>query len=146
LEQLRNAALDELEAGGGPSCLHEIVDILIFPVTALKDEYYIRFVTLFGMTHRDLMLDAIDPAWNRAYGRCLDHLRRLLPQLSPALQNQRFVFMGAYLSAVLSARERALADHSRDHPMWSGSHGLEHFAQTIVAMLEAPLDLSAEEL
>lgn len=141
LERLRNAALDALEEKGGPSCLRDVVEILVHPVTALEDEYYVRFVTLFGMTHRDLMMDAIDPRWNRAYGRCLDRLRRLLPHLSPALQNQRFVFMGTYLGAVLSARERALADHSRAHPMWSDGHGLEHFIQTLIALLAAPADL-----
>ena len=143
LERLRNEALDALEARGGPQSLRDVVDILILPATALEDEFYISFITLFGMTHRDLMLNAIDPAWNRAYGRCLGHLRSLLPDLSPSVQNQRFVFMGAYLSAVLAARARALADHSREHPMWDGAHGLEHFAQTVVALLEAPLDLPA---
>jgi AcrR family transcriptional regulator len=146
LERLRNDALDRLEQDGGPHGVRDIVDVLVLPATQLMDEYFISFITLFGMTHRDLMLDAIDPAWNRAYGRCLGHLRRLLPEMSPALQNQRFVFMGAYLSAVLAARARALADHSREHPMWDGAHGLEHFAQTVVALLEAPLDLSAKAL
>lgn len=141
LESLRNEALDALEREGGPTCPREVVEILVRSVTALEDDYYVRFVTLFGMTHRVLLLDAIDPRWNRAYGRCLDHLRALMPHLSPALQNQRFVFMGAYLGAVLSARERALADRSRAHPMWSGGHGLEHFVQTVVALLEAPADL-----
>lgn len=143
LEQLRNAALDALEAEGGPRTVREVVDVLILPVTALGDRYYVRFITLFSMSHRDLMLDAIDPRWNRAYGRCLDHLRRLLSHLSPGLQNQRFVFMGACLSAVLSARERALADESRDHPMWGSEHSLEHFAQALTALLEAPVDLPA---
>lgn len=146
LERLRNEALDGLEALGGPGTVREVVDVLVFPASTLKDEYYISFITLFSMTHRDLMLDALDPTWNRAYGRCLGHLRRLLPALSLALQNQRFVFMGAYLSAVLAARARALADHSRDHPMWSSAHGLEHFAQTVAALLEAPLVLSGEAL
>lgn len=140
LEALRNDALDALEARGGPAGVRDVVDVLVLPVIALDDDYYVRFVTIFGMTHRDMMLDAIDPRWNRAYGRCLAHLRRMLTHLSPALQNQRFVFMGAYLSAVLSARERALADHSRDHPMWSNALGIEHFAQSLVALLEAPVD------
>ncbi|WP_336962677.1 helix-turn-helix domain-containing protein [Sphingobium aquiterrae] len=144
LENLRNDALDALEAQGGPSSVREVVDVLVRPVTALKDEYYVRFITMFSMTHRDLMLDAIDPRWNRAYGRCLDHLRRLMGHLSPALQNQRFVFMGAYLGAVLSARERALADHSRNHPMWGADYSLEHFTQSVVAMLEAPANLPHE--
>lgn len=140
LERCRNAELDRLEARGGPARLREVLDVLVMPVTSLHDTYYIRFITIFGMTHREMMLDAIDPAWNRAYGRCLDHLRRLLPQLSPAMQNRRFVLMGAYLSAVLSARERALADKSRDHPMWIGEQGMTDFVTTIVALLEATAD------
>jgi AcrR family transcriptional regulator len=146
LDGHRNAELDRLEARGGPRAIREIVDVLILPVVALEDEYYIPFIVMLAMTHRDLMMDAIDASWNRAYGRCLDHLRRLLPGLPPALQNQRFVFMGAYLSAVLSARQRALADHSRDHHMWGAEHSLEHFAQSLVALLEAPADLSSEAL
>lgn len=146
LERLRNAALDELEARGQPLSVRDIVDVLVFPATRLMDEYYISFIALFGMTHRDLMLDAIEPGWNKAYGRCLAHLRGLLPDIPASLQNQRFVFMGAYLSTVLAARARALADHSRAHPMWESRHGLEHFAQTVVALLEAPLDLSASAL
>lgn len=144
LDRLRNTMLDAIEAEGGPRCAGDIVAVLVRSVAALPDEHYVRFITMFGMTHRDLMLDAIDPAWNRAYGRCLDHLRRLLPALSPALQNQRFVFMGASLSAVLAARERALADHSRSHPMWIAPESLDHFVLMIAAMLEAPMGLPPE--
>lgn len=144
LERLRNAMLDALEADGGPHCIRDVISVLIRSVMALPGEHYVRFITMFGMTHRDLMLDAIDPEWNRAYGRCLDHLRRLLPQLSSGLQNQRFVFMGASLSAILSARERALADRSRSHPMWSAPESLDHFVQMLAAMLEAPVGLSDE--
>lgn len=146
LDRDRNAALDRLEAAGGPHDIREILEALIQPVLALRDEHYVQFIVLLAMTHRDMMLDAIDPAWNSAYGRCLDHLRRFMPDLSPALQNQRFVFMGAYLNAVLSARQRALADHSRNHPMWDSEGSLEHFQQTLVAILEAPANLPASPL
>lgn len=141
LDRDRNAALDRAEALGGPRTIREVVDILVQPVLDLNDEHYVQFVVIFAMTHRDMMLDAIDPAWNHAYGRCLDHLRRLTPHLPPAIQNQRFVFMGAYISAVLSARQRALADHSRDHPMWTSESSLEHFLQSLVALVEAQVDL-----
>ena len=146
LERERNAALDALEAQGGPHGIRDVVEILIKPVLALPDEHYVQFIVIFAMTHRDMMLDALDPAWNRAYGRCLDHLRRLMPHLPPVLQNQRFIFMGAYISAVLSARQRALADHSRNHPMWGSEASLEHFLQTLVALLDAPADLPPEML
>jgi AcrR family transcriptional regulator len=141
LDRARNDALDRLEAQGGPASIRDVVDILIHPVLGLPDDHYVPFIVIFAMTHRDMMLDAIDPAWNHAYGRCLDHLRRLTPHLTPALQNQRFVFMGAYVSAILSARQRALADHSRDHPMWGSDVSLEHFLQSLVALVEAPVDL-----
>lgn len=141
LDRERNAALDALEQRGGPRSIREVIDILIQPVLALPDEHYVQFIVILAMTHRDMMLDAIAPAWNSAYGRCLDHLRGLMPHLSPALQNQRFVFMGAYISAVLSARQRALTDHSRDHPMWGDEASLEHFMQSLVALLEAPVDM-----
>lgn len=141
LDRERNAALDVLEGGGGPHAIREVIDILVQPVLELPDEHYVQFIVIFAMTHRDMMLDSIDPAWNSAYGRCLDHLRRLMPHLPPVLQNQRFVFMGAYISAVLSARQRALADHSRAHPMWGSECSLEHFLQSLVALLEAPANL-----
>jgi AcrR family transcriptional regulator len=146
LDRHRNAELDRLEAQGGPETIRQVVDVLILPVVALDDDYYVPFIVMLGMSHRDLMMDAIDASWNRAYGRCLDHLRRLLPGLSPALQNQRFIFMGAYLGAVLAARQRALADHSRDHPMWGSQESLEHFAQSLVGLLEAPVELSSNAL
>ncbi|CAN5155154.1 hypothetical protein BH09PSE3_BH09PSE3_18030 [soil metagenome] len=146
LDHHRNSELDRLEALGGPHTIRQIVDILIFPVISLNDEYYVQFIVILAMTHRDLMMDAIDASWNRAYGRCLTHLRRLMPDLPVSLQNQRFVFMGAYLSSVLSARQRALADRSRNHHMWEAEHCLEHFAQSLVALLEAPLDIPPESM
>ena len=63
--------------------------------------------------------------------------------MSTARQNQRFVFMGAYLGAVLAQRQRVLADASRAHPTWRSDDTLDHFAQTVVAMLEAPVDAAA---
>lgn len=146
LDRERNAALDLLEQQGGPRTIRQVVNILVEPVLGLSDDHYVQFIVIFAMTHRDMMLDAIDPAWNRAYGRCLDHLRRLMPHLPPALQNQRFVFMGAYISAVLSARQRALADRSRAHPMWGSESSLEHFMQSLVALLDAPADLPKDML
>lgn len=145
LDRLRNTALDALEARGGPRNVRDVVDVLVESVTALSDDDYVRFITLFGMTHRDLMIEAIEPEWNHAYGRCLAHLRRLMPAMGAQLRNQRFVFMGALLSAVLSARARALADQTRVHAMWAGGVGLEHFTQVMTAMLEAGVDLTDSE-
>jgi hypothetical protein len=66
----------------------------------------------------DNAFDLTTRRWNSGFLRCLDHLRRLMPEMPAALKNQRFVFMGAYLGGVLAAREAQLADGSRDHPIW----------------------------
>ncbi len=96
---------------------------------------------MLTMTHRDLMMDALENRWNSGYQRCLEHLRRLMPPLPLALQNQRLLFMGAALGAVLAARQQAMADSSRIHLVWDSPISLEHFAQTLTALLGAPLEL-----
>lgn len=147
IDRRRNAELDAIEATGGPRTVRDVVDVLIFPATAEpNDEYYIRFIVMLTMTHRDLMMDALENRWNSGYRRCLDHLRALMPAMPRLLQNQRFVFMGAYLGSVLAARQQALADHSRAHPIWSAAFSLEHFAQSLTLVLEAPVTFSAEAL
>ncbi|MBK5263721.1 MAG: hypothetical protein JJE34_00600 [Alphaproteobacteria bacterium] len=142
----RNVDLDRLEAMAGPRTTRDIVDILVFPVTALHDDYYVQFIVMLSMTHRDLMMDAIENRWNSGYSRCLDDLRRLIPPMPTALQNQRFVFMGTYLGAVPAARQRALSDRSRSHPTWGSDVSLEHFVQSVTTVLEAPVNFPAEAL
>jgi AcrR family transcriptional regulator len=143
IDQRRNALLDELEAKRGPKTVREVVDVLIFPAADSDDHYYLRFIVMLTMTHRELMMDALENRWNSGYQRCLDHLRRLMPSMQPALQNQRLLFMGATLGAVLAARQQAMADDSRAHPVWDSPTSLEHFAQALTALLEAPLELPA---
>ncbi|NIJ41882.1 AcrR family transcriptional regulator [Parvibaculum indicum] len=143
IDEYRNALLDALEAQGGPSTVREVVEVLIrSSVRALEgsqlENSYNRFVTMLGMTHRDFFMETLDGKWNSGYLRCLDHLRRLETTLTPSALNQRFVFMGAYLGSVISAREAALSDASRQHPTWSADETLTHLAVTLTALLEAP--------
>ena len=108
IDQRRNDTLDKLEAAGGPADIRQVVDILIHAAVGMADDGgehgYSRFVVMLGMTHRQLFMDTLAGRWNSGYLRCLDHLRRLMPDMPLALKNQRFVFMGAYLGGVLAAR------------------------------------------
>jgi AcrR family transcriptional regulator len=146
----RNAYLDRLESVGGPKTIREVAEALVYPSINLAEETdtaedsYIRFIALLGMSHRDLFMEALENRWNSGYLRCLDHLRHLMPDMPEAAKNQRFVFLGAYLTGVIAAREAALADRSRPHPMWSAETTLRHFIDTITAMLAAPLDPSLD--
>jgi len=142
IDDRRNARLNQLESGGGPTDLRQVVDILILPAVDLSgsglEDSYSRFVVLLGMTHRDLFMSALEGRWNSGYLRCLDHLRLLMPDMPAALKTERLVFVGAYLGSVLAAREAALADHTRDYPTWSAAGTLDHFARTMTALLAAP--------
>lgn len=142
----RNAFLDRLEAEGGPNGIREVVEALVYPSINLAEETetaedsYIRFIALLGMSHREFFMEALENRWNSGYLRCLDHLRRLMPPMPAAAKNQRFIFLGAFLTSVIAAREAALADRSRPHPMWRSEATLHHFIGLLTAMLAAPLD------
>jgi AcrR family transcriptional regulator len=140
IDARRAGMLDRLEAQGGPAAVREVVDVLIRGAVDCgpDEDFYICFITMLSMTHRDLMMAALENRWNAAYRRCLEHLRRLTPQLTPAERNQRFMFMGSYLSTVLAARQRSLSDGSRPHATWASDQILQNFAHTVTAILEAP--------
>lgn len=148
IDRRRNDALDALEAEGGPRTIREVVDVLVQSSVNMGEDgdaegTYIRFVTMLGMTHRDLFIDALQGRWNSGYLRCLDHLRRLMPPMPGAMKNQRFIFMGAALGSVLSMREAALTDTVRDHPVWRSPTVIPHFVLSLTALLEAPADDAA---
>lgn len=146
IDMRRNARLDRLEAEGGPVGIAEVVEVLVYPSVGLAEEMgggddnYISFAFMMMMNHRELFMAAVGERWNSGYMRCLDHLRRMMPEMPPEAKNQRFVFMGGYLGSILSLREIALMDRSRPHKTWSADSTLDHFVRTICAMLEAPCD------
>ncbi|GAB5454185.1 MAG: TetR/AcrR family transcriptional regulator [Henriciella sp.] len=140
IDARRNDQLDALEVGGGPTSISQIVDILIYPSVNLAvpgdTDTYNRFLRMLTMAHSDLFYDALGSRWNSGYQRCLEHLRALMPSKSRTIQNQRFIFLEAYLGGVLSARETRLDDQSRAHSTWNDKSTLAHFAATVTCMLE----------
>jgi AcrR family transcriptional regulator len=131
--------LDELEAGGKPLEIRDIVQILIFAHADVHggpgEDTFSRFFQQAMTTHREWVRRANADELNSGYRRCLDHLRKLMPSMSVELEMQRFVFLGVCLRGVLAARESALSDVSRDHPTWNSELMLAHFAETLTAML-----------
>ena len=142
MDERRCAWLDSIEAAGGPTSVREVVEGMIRtsidPALPPGAESFNRFILLLTLAQRSFFMAALEGRWNVGYQRCLDHLRRLMPDMPMRLKNQRFVFLGATLGALLSAREAELADRSRPHPMWQADATLAHAAQLVAAMLEAP--------
>ena len=142
IDAARNAWLDDAEADGGPHSVEQVMSGLVR--TSLDNdppaggECYNRFLVGVQLVNRSLFEDAVKGRWNRGYQRCLDHCRRLLPAIAPRTMNQRLLFMGSAIGAILAARETELADQSRHHPMWSADATLDHIAQTLAAMIDQP--------
>jgi AcrR family transcriptional regulator len=139
IDDLRNALLDAAEAKGGPRTVEDVMRILI--QSSLPDasppwsDCYNRFVVGLQLSHRTLFMDALEGRWNAGYLRCLDHVRRLLPDVSHPILNQRLIFMGAAFGGVLASREQELADRTRAHRMWDDPATLDHLARSLGAML-----------
>jgi len=143
-DERRNAEIDEVQANGGPKSIEDITDILIFPAVRISrggkyfEDSYSRFATQVRDYHPALFADALANKWNSGYQKCLDELRKMLPDMPPLILNQRFSFMGAYLGSVLSTRERVLTDETRPAKLWASESTLHHFSQTMAAILTAP--------
>ena len=143
----RNAALDVLERDGGPRSVADVVHLLVSSsiapepadsAAATRSASYIRFINAVQVHHRQLFLDALQNRWNSGYLRCLRHLEALLPQMPPAVLNQRFIFMSIYLGSTLAARENALEHATRSSRLWRSGWALQNLVDSLCGLLEQP--------
>lgn len=141
IDARRNAALDRANAAGGPRTVLDVMAILVEtsvdPDPPEWGECYNRFVVGLQLSNRALFMDALAGRWNSGYQRCLDEVRRLMPQMPADILNQRLVFMGGAIGGILAGRETELADRSRDHPMWSDAQTLDRVARALAAIIES---------
>lgn len=140
IDERRNAALDRSVAAGGPRSIVEVMEILVEtsvdPDPPPWGECYNRFIVGLQLSNRALFMDALAGRWNSGYQRCLDEVRRLMPQAPSDLLNQRLVFMGGAINGILAGRETELADRSRQHPMWSHAETLGRVARALASIIE----------
>ncbi len=143
IETRRAGFLDRLEAAGGPSGIEQTVAAIVLPSARFADEdsvygsFFNRFLQQISITSIDLIDGTLEGQGNRAYQRCLTHLRAQLAGLSPAEQNRRFLFLGTYVGALLAQRDMMVADTVRQHPTWRSDAFLEDIICTGAALLAA---------
>lgn len=138
LDRRRREMLDELEIGGGPSTVREVLLILVMPVIELGDDErwrgYVRFTSNLQSTNRAMLRSALNSRWNAGYVACLAHLKRLLAHMPEPLMEQRLSILGIYANAILSAREAA-KDHksARQARFWDRPYTVENILDTLEA-------------
>ncbi|MDO9525699.1 MAG: hypothetical protein Q7J57_09215, partial [Gemmobacter sp.] len=146
--EARNRALDNMEAAGGPTCVADVVRLMLDTNIGVNPDItgatsgYMRFITVLQMNNRKLFMEALEQRWNSAYLRCQDHLRRLLSDMQPDIQpdvlNHRLVFMSLFMNMALSSRETALENAGRTGKLWARTGSLEQMTDCIVGLLTAP--------
>ncbi len=142
IDDRRRAALAELEGAGGPRTLREVLEVLVWPATSLgsadgEEDTYIRFISNLGLQQREVLDAVLGGKWNGGYQRCLFHIRRLLPGISPAILEQRLVFLSLSLRAIMAAREAAL-DRKRSHArFWTAPETMGNLLDALEAMLSS---------
>lgn len=146
IDERRNAALDQLEASGGPKTVRELTDILIFtavrmsPQQPSQEDSYSRFITHIGQHHPALFWDTLGDDWLRGFRRCFEHFRAFMPGLPEAVKTQRNQFVASYLGSVLSLRERTLTADEHAAGLWVQDGAFHHFSQTMAAIIEQPYE------
>lgn len=140
IDARRRALLDRAEAEPSGATLDHVVRAMILPSVDVpgelgEGETYLRFIGHLQAERRALFAEAAGSE-SPAYARCFDHVRRLLAHLPLPVINQRLLFAGLALQAILEAREAALdgAD-AHEHPYWTREGALDAIVDAIEAIL-----------
>jgi AcrR family transcriptional regulator len=142
IEARRRLFLADIEARGAPASVEQVVAAIVIPSAAFSDEddeygaYFNRFLLQLSAVDSLFVDRALEGRWNEGYQRCLAHLRRLMPNCPPRVQNRRFVFLGSYISGLLAQREAKMVDGLR-HPTWRARDTLDDIVRTAAALIEA---------
>jgi AcrR family transcriptional regulator len=135
-DQLRLELLDRLEASGRPIAVRDILRIFVsFPTQGRGS---MRLFTMLQTYRRDLMHTAIPGRWDRAYQRCVVHLRRLSPHLSEVVLMQRLYFLIPYLWTFLATREGGEDQAQFWKGFWALPYTMENFLDTAEGILNQP--------
>ena len=151
IDDRRRLMLDTIESSAKtPPTLRQVIEALVLPSINLPGEErgvgtYIRFINVLQMSHRQMFLDALDNQWNSGYLRCLALIRKLIPSVPPLILNQRLIFMGIYLPAILAAREAALDEQRGAHPFWSAPHTIENLIDSIEHLIDGPASMQSKQ-
>jgi AcrR family transcriptional regulator len=142
LDERRQGMLRDLEAGGGPQTIREVLLVLVMPVIELGDDDrwrgYVRFTSSLQASNRETLRSALNNRWNAGYVACFGHLKRMLV-LPATVVEQRLSIFSIYANAILSAREAALETRrNRNSRLWDRRFIIENILDTLEAVITCP--------
>ncbi|MCK9542725.1 MAG: TetR/AcrR family transcriptional regulator [Novosphingobium sp.] len=136
-EERRARDLDTLEASGKPITIREILRLLT-GVQGMDTVELHRLFTMLQIYRRDLMHTEIPGKWDTAYQRCVDHLRRLLPDHPPKVLEQRLYFLIPFIWTFMATREGGEDRAEFWKKFWADPSTLESFLDAAEGQLIQP--------
>lgn len=110
IDDLRNEALNEIEALGRKPTVHEVISLIIRSSIAPdveEGDRFLSFFTVFTVRNRQMFQRVVSNQLDLGYKRCIDHLRDLLPEMPRRILNERIVSMMLAIGNNLAAWEAA---------------------------------------
>lgn len=134
--------LSELNRNGGPKSVREIVRIIVrWPDPKFLSDpspTAARFLTSALFTRRRKVRELLTFMNFSVFGRMLDHIVELSPEIPSAVIRQRLIFFAWYVASAKSAHEAYLASNRR-YRIWTDFDPLRNIVDTATAMIEAPV-------
>ena len=136
-EERRARDLEALEASGKPITVREILRLLT-GTQGLDTVELHRLFTMLQIYRRDLMHTEIPGRWDTAFQRCVDHLRRELPEHPPKVLQQRLYFLVPFLWTFLATREGGEDRAEFWKSFWADPSTLESLLDAAEGLLVQP--------
>ncbi|MEO8723598.1 MAG: TetR/AcrR family transcriptional regulator [Sphingobium sp.] len=140
--------ISELDRNGGPSCVREIVDIIVRAPNA--DAYTDpaptahRFLASVLFVRRKELSSYMDQMNFLVFRRLLQLISNLCTHLPRAVVRQRLIFFAWYVLSVQAAHEAWRASRRRSD-VWTQTDPLLNLVETATALIEADVPTSTVE-
>ncbi len=137
--------LSELEKRGGPTCIRDVVEVLVrWPDTSTFTDpspTASRFLSSLLFTRRHMVREFLERMNFSVFARLLDYIQDLHSDLPPAVIQQRLIYFAWYLISTKSAFESYQAA-GRKNTIWTEFDPMENLVDTATALIEAPYSMT----
>jgi AcrR family transcriptional regulator len=141
IDEQRQAMLDQLEEEGEIT-VRKLMEALVLPVLGLDSvtgqATYVRMIANLQLNNRAALREALAGTWNTGYRRCMEHMARLIPQISGPILEQRLSLSSMAGNAFLAAWERSRDQGGQGSTFWSPPFTLDNVLDALVGIVSAP--------
>lgn len=133
--------LSQLEKQGGPTCVRDVVEVLVrWPDTSKFSDpspTASRFLSSLLFTRRHMVRDFLEKMNFSVFARLLGYIQNLHSDIPPVVMQQRLIYFAWYIMSSKAAFESYQAS-GRRNAIWTEFDPMENLIDTASALIEAP--------